>query len=257
MASYGTYLAWNIIVPAVISFLLWLVFLAVVLFYSFRKDRLPRIFVGMLQLSLPNIEDDQNGACVKVFGRNIRRNALKVLTCAIIPLTIATIFFSFWNVWLVEEEARGPCLPHFDCFKNRELGETAVDICPQSSHILNGTETPEGKDVTYVCYRFAFNYAEGIGAAGGILIFTAIFSTIYFALLVGTFGKGGVCCMAIGGVGIVVAVVLWVVFIVVNAVFHETVFQTTTDIIQFVLYALNFGAIVIFGTVIAWGVVYT
>ena len=117
MASYNTYLVWNIVVPAIFAGVVWLLSFAVVLVYCFKKDKLPLIFVEMLQLSLSNIEEDSDCACVMVFGSRIRAGSLKLLTLLVVPLTLATIFFSFWNVWLVEEEARGPCLPHFDCFQ--------------------------------------------------------------------------------------------------------------------------------------------
>ena len=253
MASYDTYLVWNIVVPALFAGVMWLLSFAVVLVYCFKNDKLPRIFMEMLQLSLSNIEEDSNCACVLVFGSRIRARALKLLTLLVVPLTLATIFFSFWNVWLVEEEARGPCLPHFDCFQivDTKLNNTPVDSCPQSSQTVNGMETT----AKYICYRFAFNYAEGIGAAGGILLFTAIFSKIYFALLVATFGKGGLC-LTIGFVLMIAAAIGLILFTVLNAVYHNTVFQTDTDIVQFTLYALNFGAVVFGGVLISWGVVY-
>ena len=254
MASYDTYLVWNIVVPALFAAVMWLLSFAVVLVYCFKKEKLPRIFMEMLQLSLSNIEEESNCACVLVFGSRIRARALKLLTLLVVPLTLATIFFSFWNVWLVEEEARGPCLPHFDCFQivDTKLNDTPVDSCPQSSQTVNGMETT----AKYICYRFAFNYAEGIGAAGGILLFTAIFSKIYFALLVATFGKGGLCCGTIGFVLMIAAAIVLILFTVLNAVYHNTVFQTDTDIVQFTLYALNFGAVVFGGVLISWGVVY-
>lgn len=263
MASYGTYRAWNVIIPAVFAGIIWLVIFIVVLVFCFKKKKLPRIFVGMLQLSLPNIEENDSCDCVKVFGSKIKIWALKALTLLVIPLTMSTIFFSFWNVWLVEEEVRGPCLPHFDCFQivNDKLNETPIDSCPQSTAVVSDSEITEmaAKDISYKCYRFVFLYAEGFGAAGGILLFTAIFSNIFFALLVTVSNKDGICCFVTGVILWVCAIGACVVFVVVNAavdIIRETVFRTDNDIIQFVLYATNFLAVVVGGIVVSIGVIY-
>ena len=286
MASYDTYLVWNIVVPALFAGVMWLLSFAVVLVYCFKKDKLPRIFMEMLQLSLSNIEEDSNCACVLVFGSRIRARALKLLTLLVVPLTLATIFFSFWNVWLVEEETSTNCLPNFDCFPmlgDRQLKDTPVNSCSEpfkfstladndatetaldnlnGTDILNDTETREmvaADEISYRCYRFVFLYAEGIGAAGGILFFTAVFSKLYFCFLVTIICSKRHDYLRFGVLFFVwiFAAVVWVLFIVVNTavpIIREAVFQTHTDTIQFTLYAVNFAAVVVGGYVVSIGV---
>jgi hypothetical protein len=274
MPSIDTYHAWNVIVPAVISALLW-VALFFPMLISFRFiGRLPSLLVQVLQLSLSDIKEDEDCSCVKVGGSKTKKIALKVLALLIIPLTVVTIFFSFWNVWLVEEEKNGACVPNFDCFpmlNGESLQDKPVANCSQvldSSMMMelmntttilpNETGIIEEPKITYKCYRFLFNYAEGIGAAGGVLFFTAVFSKIYFSFIVATEGRDYLRAGTLVVV-LALALVVWILFIVVNTavpVIREAVFQTHTDSIQFFLYAANFLAVVIGGYVVSAGVFY-
>ena len=274
MVSINTYQTWNVTAPSLLSVLLWLViFIAMaVVLYFFKK--LPRFFVGILQLSLSDIEEDEDCTCVTVDGHKIKKRALKLLAILVIPLTVVTIFFSFWNVWLVEEEATGDCLPNFDCFPilgDRRLQDSPIGSCSESFNIsmlgnldstTNDTDTSEiaSDAITYKCYRFVFNYAEGIGAAGGILFFTAVFSKIYFCLLVAiiTSKRCEFLCLGFLIFVLFLALAVVVLFVVVNIlvpIIREAVFQTHTDTVQFVLYALNFAAVVIGGYVVSIGVI--
>jgi hypothetical protein len=267
MPSIDTYHAWNVIVPAVISALLW-VALFFPMLISFRFiGRLPSLLVQVLQLSLSDIKEDEDCSCVKVGGSKTKKIALKVLALLIIPLTVVTIFFSFWNVWLVEEEKNGACVPNFDCFpmlNGESLQDKPVANCSQvldSSIILMNTTAILPNEITYKCYRFLFNYAEGIGAAGGVLFFTAVFSKLYFSILVAIITTEGRDYLRAGTLVVVLALalVVWILFIVVNTavpVIREAVFQTHTDSIQFFLYAANFLAVVIGGYVVSAGVFY-
>ena len=241
------YYVWNVMVPAVLSALLWLVIFVLMLVFIPFFDKMPRIFVEILQLSLSDV-DCENSSCsrVAIDGQRIKRKALKVLVLLVIPLTATTIFFSFWNVWLVEEETSTNCLPNFDCFPmlgDRQLKDTPVNSCSEPFNfstladndanetaldnlngtdiLLNDTETREmvaADEISYRCYRFVFLYAEGIGAAGGILFFTAVFSKLYFCFLVTIICSKGHDYLRFGFLFFVwtLAAVVWVLFIVVN-----------------------------------------
>ena len=284
MVSLDTYVAWNIVIPSVLSALLWLVLLILVVVVITCFKKLPHILFEMIQLSLPVIEEHEDYSCVTVGGHKIKKWALKILSL-VIPLTIVTIFFSFWNVWLVEEEARGVCLSHFDCFpvfNGSVLQKTPVESCFMElfnisvgdldstlSGLPNVTEQPavaetvavvRGEEVDYKCYRFVFRYAEGIGAAGGILFFTAVVSKLYFCLLVSIITTDGydkcrfvLLCFFWGFAGL-----LCLLFVVVNIatpMVRDAVFETHTDIVQFCLYAANLIAVVCGGYVISAGVI--
>ena len=117
-------------------------------------------------------------------------------------------------------------------------------------------------NVTYECYRLVFRYAEGLGAAGGILIFTAVFSKLYFALLVtiyNTMDKNNRCCCrfilyCIVWAGATVVFILFIAISVGMEEMRDTIFQTITDQIQFSMYALSLLVIVVSGVIVAIGV---
>ena len=332
MASLDTYHVWNVYVPAALSALLWLLTFVLMLVFIPLLSKVPRIYVEVLQLSLSDVacenKDDfststasscpksrsmdsdisysmpkavefTDSSCdeVEIDGETVNTKAVKILAVLVIPLTVATIFFSFWNIWLVEEETGTTCLPNFDCFPmlgGRVLQDTPVETCSEYldvsvlADLLNDTSLVMNKTlgtadllnettldlndtqslakvaanaISYKCYRFVFLYAEGIGAAGGILFFTAVFSKLYFCILMAIVGSGRYNKLRLGvliSVWIIAAVV-WVLFIVVNTavpVIREAVFRTDTDIIQFFLYTVNFGAVVVGGCVVSLGVIH-
>lgn len=267
MASIKTYETWNVTVPVILFVLLFLVLIIPMIVEVCVFKKLPRIFVVMLRLSLSDIEEGDDVTCVKVDGHKIKKAAVKVLSLLVIPLTIVTIFFSFWNIWLVEEETTGTCLSHFDCFPvqdGRVLQDMPVESCSQSFSLVTLSNTNDSEissnEISYKCYRFVFRYAEGVGAAGGILIFTTIFSKIYFCLLVAVITPKRceyLCLLALIILWIFAAVLL-VLFIVVTLavpMIREAVLQTDNDIIQFVLYSINFAAVVVGGYVVSVGVI--
>ena len=90
--------------------------------------------------------------------------------------------------------------------------------------------------------------------------FPTAFSKIYFALLVGLLSGDNYECIRIIFLCTVwvTAFILWLLFVVVNSafsMFRERVFQTDTAIIQFVLYSINFLAVVIAGYILSAGFV--
>ena len=280
MTTVNTYYVLNVIVPAVLSVVLGVVTFLIVLiaFPLMKKPR--RIFIELLELSVPNIvvDDDNN---VEIDATRLHKTSIFPMALVIISLTVSTMYMSFWNVFLIEEEVRGECVPNFDCFPMHNgdyIQHTPVDNCSQFFNLENsndsmladlGNFTTNDTDivdlageVTYECYRFVFRYAEGIGAAGGVLFFTAIFSKINFAILVTLLNEDNWGCLRIVLTICfwVFAAILWIAFVVLNSawpIVREAVFQTHTDIIQFVLYAINFLAIIISGYILSADLIFS
>jgi hypothetical protein len=272
--SIEDYYTWNVTAPAVLSAILWLVVLVLLLILLPCTKGIPHILVEILQLGLSDILDDGG----KIDNSKVNILAVKLLAGVIIPLTVATIFFSFWNVWLVEEEVTGACLPNFDCYPMLDghlLQHLPVDNCTQfadgsmfmqlqntTAAVLNETQIADmARQIQYECYRFVFNYAEGIGAAGGVLFFTAFLSKVYFAVLVTLITADINACLQVGLLIFfwILAAVLAILFVVLNATIpfiREALFQTNTDIIQFSLYAINFVAVVVGGYIVSAGVAF-
>ena len=157
---------------------------------------------------------------------------------------------------MVEEAVQGDCEKNFDCFPkdgDDYLQQEPVSNC--SMFEFNGT-------VTYECYRLVFRYAEGLGAAGGILIFTTVFSKLYFALLVTIYNNmddSHLCCCrfilyCIIWAGATTVFILFIAISVGVEKMQEKIFQTITDQIQFAMYALSLLVIVVSGMLVAVGV---
>ena len=285
MTSIDVYIALDTWVPAVISVVLMVGIAIAVFVGDIRKKHVPRFFIEMLQLNFPDIEpSDVKTNKVSVEGKVLNPTAVIILSFCVLPLTLGSMFVTFWNVFLVEEEVRGDCVPNFDCYPlydGRLIQRTPVVNCTQrfimsKSVLFNQSSFPidfnntialgDGnnvglEDVRYECYRFVFLYAEGISAAGGVLLFTAIFSKVYFSILIAVTGikrRRQFQRVMIGLVWVVTGV-LCVLFVVVNTAVprvRRDMFQTITSITQFLMYTLNLFIIVISGVVVTFGVLY-
>ena len=291
MTSLDAYECWDLAAPIVIAVFLAILFIILVFVGCICYDcvYVPRIFIDIMQLNFPDLDakkdkcDCSGSFHVDIDGSDINNCAIIFLAFFVVPLTVSTTAVTFWNVYLIEEEMGGDCVPNFDCFpmyRGNALQKTPVDNCSLSfdlSDVLtasgmdtdNSTALTDGEmegdedvEIHYDCYRFVFRYAEGIGAAGGVLFFTAAFSKLYFGLLAAISDafdsssdkliKYGLSIFVWG-----VALVVWLLFVLLNPLipmFNEAVFQTETDKIQFAMYAINFFMLVICGPIVSKGI---
>ena len=296
MTSIDVYIALDTWVPATVSAVLMITVAIAVIVADVRKKHVPRFFVEMLQLNFPDIEaKDVKHRGVQMEDRALNPTAIFILSFCVLPLTLGSMFVTFWNVFLVAEEVRGDCVPNYDCYPlhdGRLLQRTPVQNSAETFTVskdfdfavmdkdanlsslfladlnttsgvldLDGRAGEEIEDVRYECYRFVFLYAQGISAAGGVLLFTALFSKLYFSVLIALLGVKrrrlfrrvmiGLVWVAMGAV--------FVVFVAVNTAVprvRRDMFQTVTSIIQFLMYTLNLFIIVVSGVVITFGILY-
>ena len=278
MVSLDAYEGLDLVAPIVIALFLLIASFVVVLVAVCICEYVPRFFVEIVQLNFPDLEakDDSN---IKIDGEDMHKYAVIILACIVVPFTVSTTFVTFWNVYLVEEEMGGDCVPNFDCFpmyRGRALQRTPVDNCSlffdlsdvmtasgmdtdnSTALIDSEMEGDEDEEIRYDCYRLVFRYAEGIGAAGGVLFFTAAFSKLYFGLLAAISSISNDCLKLVLSIFVWgVAVFVWLLFLLVNPcwpLFREAVFQTNTDIIQFAMYAINFLVLIICGFIVSFGI---
>ena len=275
MTSIHTYQALDTWIPGLIAIVLWLLSFILVLVGKWKCEYVPTICVEIMQLFFPDLKAKKTKE-VKVDDTDLNSRAVFILALIVVPLTVAAMFLTFWSVYLMEEEVRGDCVPNFECFpmyRGNHLQTTPVDNCSQLfdlsdssltlmgnfTDIVNETSIGDGAvEIRYECYRFVFRYVEGFSAAGGVLLFSAVISKLYFGILVAIYNMdiddkwqlrliivtwstaGGLCLL----------------FIIINVavpLIREAVFQTTTDIILFIMYSVNFAAIVVCGIVVSWG----
>ena len=302
--SIDVYIALDRWVPASVSALLIVLVALAVVVGDVSKKYVPLFFVDMLKLNFPNVRaKDAKHHEVNVEGRALNPIAVFILSFCVLPLTLGSMFVTFWNVFLVAEEVRGDCVPNYDCYplyEGRILQRTPVSSCSETFTVFqspemaemnttgssnidtttagglqngtldttsvgdggNGTAVNGGEgtvEVRYQCYRFVFLYAEGISAAGGVLLFTALFSKLYFSILIALIrikDRKRVQYTAIGLVWTAMTAMM-VIFVVVNTavpVVRREMFQTVTSIMQFLMYGLNLFIITVSGVVVTFGV---
>ena len=252
-------------VPAILMLVLmtlaFFVVVAVILLKRcrFSDDRgrmAPLVFIETVELYFPDINKEVSSSKeeIEVLGKKMSRQCFGIMSVLLIPIIVGTMFITFWNVYLVEESVGGDCEANFDCFPkdgDDYLQQEPVSNC--SMFEFNG-------NVTYECYRLVFRYAEGLGAAGGILAFTAVFSKLYFALLVTVYNNlndNGWCRLILYGIIWGGAAIIFILFIGISVgvkQIRETIFQTLTDQIQFAMYALSLLVIIVSGVVVACGI---
>ena len=226
-----------------------------------RKGKIPPlVFIETIELYFPDIDEEESWNEEKpeilVFGQIMSHQCFGFLSVLVIPIIVGTMFITFWNVYLVEESVGGNCEANFDCFPkdgDDYLQQEPVSSC--SMFEFNG-------NVTYECYRLVFRYAKGLGAAGGILAFTAVFSKLYFSLLVTIYHNmngsnlrcyrlilyGKVCA---GGA---ITFLLFIGLSVGVPEIRETVFQSITSQVQFAMYAFSLLVIIVSGVVVVFGI---
>lgn len=168
---------------------------------------------------------------------------LFVLTALVFVCTCAT----FWDTFLVEESFG--CNPGLDCFPLREndlqtLSYTPIQSCSDYELIDN---------VTIVCYRFVFKYAEGFGDAGGILFLAINIMKMYTIVLFWAVdsevtdslcGKIKYIMKWIVGVFVLASPVLSCIAILIASlsapIIYSTIFKTKSQIVRFVVYYVTY-----------------
>ena len=104
----------------------------------------------------------------------MRSVLLLAFQAAVSTVTLATT--TFWVVFLIEETFA--CDPGLDCFPFTDDGDRIQD-----RPIVNCSDFESADNITIICYRFAFHYAEGFGAAGGVTFFSAFMITAYTSVM--------------------------------------------------------------------------
>lgn len=166
---------------------------------------------------------------------------------------LAAFFFvcscvTFWDTFLVEESFG--CNPELDCFPVQENDRSTV-LSP--TPIQNCSDYELMDDVTTVCYRFVFRYAEGFGAAGGILYLAIKIMKMYeTALFWAVDSEVTESCL-----GCIKKAMKWIVWVIVlfspaiscivildvsqhTPIIYNTIFMTKSDIERFVVYYLTY-----------------
>ena len=249
MTSLNTYHLLDKEVPAVLMVaLIVLVFIAILVVTIVNKVEAPDGFIDFLALYFPATQTKKKGD-IEIVQEIFDTKWFAVLPIILIPIIVGTTFITFWNVFLMEPSLTGDCTADFDCFPkvgNEYLQQEPVKNCSAYESYGN---------VTYECYRLVFRYAQGLGAAGGFHLFTALWSKPYFSLLISLYQREIVrrnliiYYILIWGGAILIFLFLLAISVGVPEI-RERIFQTATAQMQFIMYALTLVLIVVSGTLL-------
>ena len=282
MPSLTTYEVLDVVLPSVLMVVIFVATFAVALFgiickgsrwgLDKPKKPVPLVILEMVDLGFPDLEKQKEKG-YDVFGQHINSKVFAALTVIIVPVITSTAFITFWNVYAVEEAAEGACIENFDCFPRMNgdyLLREPVDNCSSFALVspLNesnvtsqdSTFAPVESRITYNCFRLVFRYAEGFGAAGGILAITALFSKLYFSILVSirrTYDDDRRCRFIMYTLIWILWFAIMLLFVCINVAvpdIRRAVFRTITDTIQFVMYCLTLVLIAATGVIISIGI---
>ena len=278
MTSLTTYEVLDVILPSVLMVVIFVATFVLTVIgiiwkrasWGFDKPNkpVPLVFLELVDLAFPDLEKNKKNG-YDVFGSGINVCAFVVLTAIIAPVISSTCFITFWNVYAVEESGGGTCVENFDCFPRmggEYLQQEPVENCSSLSFMpldslndTNASSLPLDLEITYNCYRLVFRYAEGFGAAGGILAITAFVSKLYFSMLVSIrrSADSRESRFFFHSLVWLMFSAIFIIFLGVNVgipAIREAVFRTVTDIIQFVMYCTTMVLIIITGVIVAIGI---
>ena len=179
--SVDVYLQWDFIPVVIITAVLGAGSLGLILPNTFLSSCNPGhrllcedIIFGVTRMVLDfEVTNDQQGNKVAIFhGRKIPAGTINLFFPFAVGIWMCACV-TFWVIFLVEETFG--CDPGLDCFPRQDNNSELLSHTP----IQNCSDYDLIDNVTIVCYSFVFRYAEGVGAAGGVLVFAALFMKMY------------------------------------------------------------------------------
>ena len=256
MPSFVAYQILDVWIPSITVGLIFLCLFILVVYkvgmkLRRRKHRLVnRWFFEILRLAFRDLRRDKHGRN-SIYDQEIGPVSFAILVVITVPVILSACFITFWNIYMVEEQATSECNTHYDCFPY-EHGQAL-----QQSPVHNCSTWPPGTH--YKCYRLVYNYVQGVSATGGILFFASVMLKIYTATLLAPHNIRNVCCkwtcycvVIVGG-----SIVALLFILIHTSIDHpnSVIFNNATHKIQFVLYAfLLFVVFVFTGPLLIYGI---
>ncbi len=187
--SIHSYINWQTIPPVVVAGMLCLFAVSLTLTNTILKCC--QLLCCKGTQFTPIAEDFTKGAVKLLFGDIFKEVSLdgkpvltmynrKVTYFMAQPFFVATIlvfaggFALFWTVFLIDESYA--CDPNLDCYPVLRKGFVLLPISNCSEFQLQA-------NVTILCYQFVFEFAEGIGAMGGLVTVVVLSVKLVTAIL--------------------------------------------------------------------------
>ena len=253
--SYQHYIHWDLIPCVVVSgAIVFFIYVWTMNIYCDRQKSLlwEELVLGVAKLILEFKEIKHDGKTMAIV-RN-RRVSVRVMEVffMIALVVMGFSFVTFWAIFMFDETFA--CDSGLDCFGfDKDSGNRISDL-PLGT---NCSEFESRDNVTITCYIFVFRYAEGFGAAGGIIVFAGVMLKVYAAVFFRVFdsqSESDPCCFCRRCAILFLRLSpflfasFWPVSLAVPII-RNTVGKTTSGIYQFSSYILSLTTIALFGLI--------
>ena len=125
------------------------------------------------------VEEKRHGGPSKItiYGRIAGSTALYSQFLLIVVVFVCSAL-AFWSEFLLDENDR--CDSQMDCFALYAGNKSIVRQNP-----LENCTDFENNNYTIECFKFVFDYADGLGNSGGVLILAKVVASLHITLWVG------------------------------------------------------------------------
>ena len=184
------------------------------------------------------VEEKRRGepSKVTIYGRIPGPVALYVQFTLIVVVVVCSAW-AFWSEFLLDETDR--CDSQIDCFASYAGNGSLV----QENPLENCTDF-ENENYTIECFKFVFDYADGLGNSGGVLILAKVVASLHITLWVGLaslfpsiFTKWK---------AIIHLIISSSIVLIVLAVVRDVINSTISEFFQFFSYMIAFFFVFIF-----------
>lgn len=187
MTSFQTYATLSIGIPAValgiFALLLPLVLVMFLAFFYYKTcQRLPGLIGKMIIVEFEEELVEEHKYVYYICGQKVNTFTVAAISCVTV-LQFLCAFIAFWNTFLTDSNI-GCADDSWDCFPlNKDNGSLLFGY----DQPLNATDCSmfeSRSNITILCFKFVFLYAEGLSEAGGLVFALTLGTNLYIALFV-------------------------------------------------------------------------
>ena len=257
-SSYNVYRNWELIPMIAVSggiSLLSFVFAAIVGVYAIRNPDEPMIgkefIIGFIKIFLKIKKKDETTEAT-LYKRKVSTNATLLFFMAAVFVMLCS-FLAFWEIFLIENSFT--CTPGLDCFafdSHRPISKSSISRNCSSFESLD--------NITIICYKFVYRYSEGLGTAGGLIVYASFmlkaYAAAYFWFLDLDCSEGICKCFRSWCKAVLICflsilpTIIWAALLGVSfrvPSFYEMIIRTNSGAVQFIAFMFTLFYIITFG----------
>ena len=257
-SSYNVYRNWELIPMIAVSggiSLLSFVFAAIVGVYAIRNPDEPMIgkefIIGFIKIFLKIKKKDETTEAT-LYKRKVSTNATLLFFMAAVFVMLCS-FLAFWEIFLIENSFT--CTPGLDCFafdSHQPISKSSISRNCSSFESLD--------NITIICYKFVYRYSEGLGTAGGLIVYASFmlkaYAAAYFWVLDLDCSEGTCKCFRSWCKAVLICflsilpTIIWAALLGASfrvPSFYETIIRTNSGAVQFIAFMFTLFYIITFG----------